>query len=333
MTALVTGATGFIGRRLAERLLERGDAVRLLVRRPDAAAALQAGGAELVVGALEDTSSLSAATAGATVVFHCAGLSTDWGAFCDFEAVNVTGARALAEAAARAATVTRFVHLSTTDVFGYPKVACGDDAPVRDAGLPYNRSKLRGEQAVMEVARATGLPVTVVRPATVYGPRSKDWAVEVGKVLLKKEMVLVRGGRARAGLLYVDDLVDALLALVASPVTAGQHYTLRDPGEETWRDYLDALSAGLGLAPPRRSLPFGLAYALGGASEALWRLVGAKSRPLLTRHAVNVFGLDQGYGISRAQADFGFAPKVGFAEGVARTVAWLHSPEGAAALQ
>ena len=333
MTVLVTGATGFIGGRLAERLLEAGERVRLLVRRPEAAGRLKAAGAELVEGSLENAASLAAAVDGVSVVYHCAGLALDWAPWREFEQVNIAGARSLAEAASRVKGLQRFVHLSTTDVYGYPKVPCGEEAEVRDVGLPYNRSKLRGEAAVLEVARTTGLRVTVVRPATVYGPRCKDWAVEMSRLLKGKDMMHVAGGRTGAGLIYVDNLVDALLAAVKTEAAVGRSYNLRDTGTESWRDYLDALADGLQLPRVGMSLPHWLAMGLGAASEGLWKLVGAKSRPLITRHAVQVLGRDQNYRIERAVQELGFTSKVSFAEGMARTIAWLQSPEGQAAVK
>ena len=333
MRVLVTGATGFIGGRLAERLLEDGHEVRLLVRRPAAAARLQAAGATLVEGSLENRASLDQAVQGVSVVYHCAGLATDWAPWADFEQVNVLGAGELAEAAARVPGLQRFVHLSSTDVYGYPKVACADDAGLHDVGLPYNRSKVLGEAAVLLVAHATGLRVTIIRPATVYGPRSKDWAVEMSRLLQKKEMLHVSGGRAGAGLVYVDNLVDALFAAVKTEAAVGRAYTIRDTGTQSWREYLEVLASGLGLPPPRMSLPYGVAMGLGAVSEWLWTLARAKSRPLITRHAVQILGRDQGYGIDRAVNELGFTSRISFEEGMARTIEWLQSPEGQAALE
>ncbi len=331
MRVLVTGATGFIGGRLTERLLEAGDEVRLLVRRPDAAKRLSDLGATISPGDLTDRASLDRAVTGVDVVFHCAGLSADWAPRADFEAINVTGAEALARAAATQPALTRFVHISTTDVYGYPRVACADDAEPRDVGLPYNSSKLRGELAVRAVAAETGLPLTVIRPATVYGPRAKDWAVEMAKLLATKDLMVVAGGHVPAGLVYVDNLIDAMLEAAQRPAAKGRIYTVRDAGTETWRQYLDALADGLKLPRVSLSLPEWLALSLGAVSEAAWSLVRAKSRPLVTRHAVYVLARDQAYGIDRAVRELGFSSRVSFAEGMTRTIAWLESEEGRAA--
>ncbi|MFT3708590.1 MAG: SDR family NAD(P)-dependent oxidoreductase [Archangium sp.] len=322
MHALVTGATGFIGGHLAERLLERGDRVRLLVRRPEAATELAAKGAQVVRGDVTDPASIPRALEGIDVVFHVAGLSADWGKLEDFEAINVRGARNMAEAAA-ASGVKRFVHVSTTDVYGYPLVACASDGPTQDLGLPYNSSKLRGELAVREVSAATGLPLVVIRPATVYGPRSKDFALELANLIAKKDMMVVNGGKAPAGLLYVDNLCDALIEAATREVAIGKIYAVRDPGKQTWRDYVDRVSEGLSLPRVTTNMPSWLAFTLGAIFEFLWRLTRAKSRPLLTRHVVYVMSRDQSYGCESAIADLGFTSRISFEEGMKRTLEWL----------
>src|SRR5688572_22660931 len=110
---LVTGATGFIGARLADRLLDRRDDVRLLVRRPDTPRALAFAerGATICRGDLAEPASFGPALDGIDVVFHCAGLSSDWGPRADFERINVDGAHALARASSGQKVMPRFVHV------------------------------------------------------------------------------------------------------------------------------------------------------------------------------------------------------------------------------
>jgi nucleoside-diphosphate-sugar epimerase len=324
MRALVTGATGFIGGRLTERLLARGDTVRVLARRPEAAAPLAALGASVCAGDLGQPERLAEACRDVEVVFHCAGLSSDWGPWRDFEAVNVQGARALAEAAARVPGLRRFVHISTTDVFGYPEVVGDDELPVRDVGLPYNRSKLLGEAAVRAVP---GLPWVSVRPATVFGPGSKDFGLELARLLARRDMMVVAGGHTPAGLVYVDNLVDALLAAAEVPEALHGCFTVRDETKESWREYLEALTQALGLPRVTLSMPRWLALGLAGASEAAWKVSLASTRPLLTRHAVELMARDQAYALGPTQARLGFRSRVCFRDGVAAQVAWLLRPE------
>ncbi|MFC5718664.1 NAD-dependent epimerase/dehydratase family protein [Streptomyces gamaensis] len=325
---LVTGAGGFIGGHLVRRLTERGHRVRVLVRAGSDRTGLADRAAETVTGDLDDPESLRRATAGVRQVYNCAGKSADWGPWEDFRRVNITGATNVVEAAAHAGTVQRVLHVSTTDVYGYPVRPCGEATEPRDIGLPYNRSKLLGERAVRETGRRTGVPVTVVRPVSVYGPGSKDFVIEIANLLLAKQMVYIRQGRVPAGLLYVTNAADAMIDACDASVTAGRVYNLRDPERTTWREYVEALARGLGAPSPRLSLATPVATAVATLSEKLYGLLGISARPVLTRHAVHLFDRDQSYAIDRAQEDFGFKSPVGFEEGMRRTLAWLDSPEG-----
>lgn len=332
-TTLVTGASGFLGGRLAERLLEQGRRVRLLARGSSDLSLLAGRGVEIVRCELTDAAGLGRALRGIEVVYNCAGRSADWGPWADFRLANITGVQALLEAARAAGAVRRFVHVSTTDVYGYPAEACDEAAPIRDVGLPYNRSKAVGDRTALAFYRRTGLPVTVIRPATIFGPRSKDWSLEIARLLAQRALVTVDGCRTRAGLVYVDDLIDAMVELAASDAAIGEAYNVRDPSDITWRSYFDALADGLGVRRARWDLPVGVALRLGRWSEVAYKLARASSRPLVTRHAVLVLSRDQGYSIDKIRRQIGFTPAVGVDEGIRRSLAWLTSAEGAAALR
>ncbi|MET9860340.1 NAD-dependent epimerase/dehydratase family protein [Streptomyces smyrnaeus] len=327
---LVTGASGFIGGHLTRRLAELGHRVRVLVRPGSDRSGFGDAADEIETGDLDDPDSLCRAAKGVTHIYNCAGMSADWGPWEDFQRANVHGARQLVEAAHQAGTVARVLHVSTTDVYGYPKQPCDEAAGCKDIGLPYNRSKLLGERAVRNAAAETGVPVTIVRPVSVYGPRSKDFVIEIGNLLLQKQMLYIRGGQVPAGLLYVDNAVDAMIAAATSEETVGKVYNLRDPELTTWRQYVEALAAGMGVKPPWLNLPAPVATAVATLSEKLYGALGISSRPILTRHTVHLFDRDQSYGIRRAQQDFGFKSTVDFEEGMRRTVAWLDSDEGRA---
>ncbi|WP_406175824.1 aminotransferase class I/II-fold pyridoxal phosphate-dependent enzyme [Streptomyces sp. NBC_00996] len=325
---LVAGASGFIGGHLSRRLTEHGHRVRVLVRDGSDRSAFEGVDVEIATGDLGDPDSLRRATAGVRHVYNCTGMSADWGPWEEFRRINVDGSRHLVEAAHHAGTVERFLHVSTTDVYGYPVTPCDESAELRDIGLPYNRSKVLGERAVREAAERAGLPLTVVRPVSVYGPRSKDFVIEIATLLLSKQMVYIRRGDVPAGLVYVGNLVDGMIAACTSETAAGRAYNLRDADLTTWREYVESLARGLGVKPPAFSLPTPLARGVATASEKLYGALGVKSRPVLTRHAVHLFDRDQSYAIDRARDDFGFKSEVGFQEGMDLTLAWLNSPEG-----
>ncbi|HUY81619.1 MAG TPA: NAD-dependent epimerase/dehydratase family protein [Acidobacteriaceae bacterium] len=325
MPALVTGASGFLGGRLAQVLAEQGEPVTVLARKSSDLRHLDGlPGLRVVRGGLTDGGAVREAVREATVIFHCAAASTDWARAEVYTESNVRGTETLLAAAREAPKLQRFVHVSTTDVYGYPVVPCAETGAVRDVGLPYNRTKILAEQAVWRAAQEDGLPVTVVRPATIYGPRGKAFVTDIAELLRQRLMAYVSGGRRTGGFLYVDNAVDAMLAAARSSVALGQVYNLSDGTGANWQDYVGALADGLGCRRPWIYLPYGGAMAVAGAMEMPYHLAKAlPGRPLLTRHAVYLLGRDQEYPADKARAELGFMPRVSFAEGIARSVAWV----------
>ncbi len=137
----VTGATGFVGSHVVHALAARGEPVKVLVRRPERAQWLKELGAQCVAGDLSSEASLAAALNGCRCVIHCAALASDWGAWEDFREANDYGVGRLLKAC-ESVSLDRFVHISTTDVYGYPdRDGLDETTPLRDRGLPYNSRK------------------------------------------------------------------------------------------------------------------------------------------------------------------------------------------------
>lgn len=252
---------------------------------------------------------------GASIVYHCAARSTDWAPWPDYYESNVTGVQNLLDAAARVPGLRRFLHISTTDVYGYPRVPCDESQPTNDVGLPYNRTKILGDESV----RASALPFTIVRPATIYGPRGKDFAITIATHLRQGTMAVIGGGHAPGGFCYVDNVVDAMIAAANSDVTLGEVYNLSDATNIDWRTYIDAIAKGIGTRRAWIDIPTPLAFPLARAFELL------PGRPMLTRHAAYLLSRSQEFPIAKARRDFGYQPAVAFEEGLARTISWLNS--------
>lgn len=322
MPVLVTGASGFLGGRLAEMLGEQGEEVIVLARANSDLRHLADTPVRVVRGDLGDAAALGEATRQVTQIYHCAACSTDWAPQKTYVDANVVGTRNLLAAARNAGSLARFVHVSTTDVYGYPETPCTEEHPFVDAGLPYNQTKGAGEAAVWQ-AHAEGLPVTILRPATIYGPRGKDFTQEIATLLRQRVMAYVDGGSATGGFTYVDNVAQAMLDAATSPHTLGQAYNIADGTNATWRDYATLFAQQLGAKPPWINLPFGTAMALSALFEAPHRLLGLGGRPLLTKHAVYLLGRDQEFPIGKARKGFGFDPKISLEEGISRSVAWL----------
>jgi nucleoside-diphosphate-sugar epimerase len=280
---------------------------------------------QIVRGDLSDAAALNEAMRGVRVVYHCAACSTDWAPLATYLTTNIVGTQNVLDAALRAGTVERFLHVSTTDVYGYPHEVCDESSPMHDSGLPYNRSKMMGEEAVWQAHRERDLAITVVRPATIYGPRGKDFVVEIAKLLRQRLMLLIDDGKARGGFTYVDNVAQAMMDAAQSRVTIGRAYNICDETGKTWREYTYVLADELGSKRPWIRLSFAQAMALGQIAEAIHGTSRLPGRPLLTRHAVHLLGRDQEFPTTRAREDFGFSPQVSFAEGIARSAAWVRS--------
>lgn len=326
---LITGATGFIGGHLAQRMVRDGQAVRCLVRASSDTALLKALGVELVIGDLERASSLERAAAGCRFVFHCAAFVSDWGTPSEITAVNVQGTRNLLHACV-AAGIERFVHLSTTDVYGYPDGVAIDEtyAAARFRNW-YAQTKLAAEAEVRRAGIANSLEAVILRPATVYGPRSTAVVGEIARAIRHGNMLLIDGGRAIAGLCFVENLMDAVVLAQRHPAASGHAFNVSDGLQITWKAFISNLATGLGCAPPRWSIPYSIGSGAGFTLEHAYRLLrrstGLHTRPLLSRQAVQVMGTNQGFSARKARELLGWEPRIDYPAGLQATIDWLQA--------
>jgi ornithine--oxo-acid transaminase len=326
---LVTGATGFIGGHLAQRLVGEGNQVRCLVRASSDTSLLEELDVEIAVGDLTSARSLTRTAEGCNYVFHCGALVSDWATTREITQINVEGTRNLLEASV-AASVQRFIHFSTTDVYGHPRGGPIDEAhtAVRFANW-YAQTKLAAEAEVRRAERAQSLDAVILRPATVYGPRSEDVVGDIARAIRGGKMVLVDGGRAVAGLCYVDNLIDAAVLALRHDAAPGHAFNVSDGLDITWKDFTDGLAEGLGCSRVRWSLPYWLANGIGFSLEHGYRLLRRTTRlnasPLLSRQAVHVLGRDQDFSNRKVRELLGWRPRVDYPTGLQATLAWLQS--------
>jgi acetylornithine/succinyldiaminopimelate/putrescine aminotransferase/nucleoside-diphosphate-sugar epimerase len=326
---LVTGASGFVGGHLVERLVREGYQVRCLVRSGSDTTRLESLGVELAVGDLTWAQSLRRAVDGCRYVFHCGALVSDWATVEEITRINVDGTRDLL-AASIAASVERFVHFSSTDVYGYPDGAAVDET-YQSAGFAnwYAQTKLDAEGEVRRAASIDGLETVILRPATIYGPRSVDVVGEIARAIRARNMVLVDSGRAVAGLVYVENLIDAALLAMLHDAAPGEAFNVSDGLDVSWKQFTDGLADGLGCPAVRWSMPYWLAHGLGFTLEHGYRAVRRATRlsspPLLSRQAVHVLGRGQRFDAGKARQVLGWEPRVSYEDGLRSTVEWLRS--------
>jgi nucleoside-diphosphate-sugar epimerase len=322
---LVTGASGFIGGHLVERLVSQGTPVRCLVRPSSDTRLLDHLGVQIAIGDLSDPESLARAADGVRYVFHCGALVSDWASVEEIRRINVEGTRNVISASV-AASVQRVIHFSSTDVYGHPgeRMVSETHPPVRFSNW-YSQTKLQAEAAVRD-AQAKDLDTVILRPATIYGPRSVNVVGEIAKAIRTRKMLLIGGGRATAGLCFIDNLIDAALLAMTDERASGETFNVTDGLDVTWRGFVDDLAHGLGCPPVRWSAPYSVASGLGFALEHGYRLVhgatGLQTAPLLSRQAVDVMGRNQSFSNAKLQV-LGWRPRVSYEDGLLATVNWL----------
>lgn len=312
----MTGATGFIGGYLAERLLAMGTRVRVLARRPERAAALADAGAEVVAGDLTIPDTLRGACDGCAVVFHCAAwLGTPYTREVSW-AVNAAGTAALADEAL-VSGVGRFVYLSSIAVYGPVRTGVvTEESPLWRGVELYGDSKIAGEAAVREAA-ARGLPTVITRPGMVYGPRSRGWTIRLATWVRRGRPAMVAGGHGFSRPIYIDNLIDALLLCGQRPV-AGYAFTLVDQ-DIPWREFLGHYARIVGR--PARSISHPTAWVLALADEI--RAALTRQPPRVRRTAIGYAVSSARFSTEKARSLLGWSPRFSIDQAMEITAQWL----------
>jgi len=318
---LVTGGTGFIGRRLVVRLRATGHRVRVLALPDESLPQGWDSGIEVIRGTLSDAAAVARAVAGTGLVYHLAAVVGDWAPDAMFRDVTVEGTRRVLAPAFNGGIPV--VLASSIVVYGdrLGREICSEDLPHGRAYGPYSRSKQAQERLAQEYL-ARGADIRIVRPANVYGPGSRNWLDEVVKVLKSGAPSLVSGGGQNAGLVYVENVADILFRAGGPDASAGDVFNACDQEEVTWARYFGDLADIIG-APAPRSVPGWVAWPLAGAMESIWRWRGKTERPALTREAIHLISADHRVPAGKARSVLGHTPLVAYSSGLAACVADL----------
>jgi nucleoside-diphosphate-sugar epimerase len=353
--AFITGASGFIGGKIAERLLAEGRRVRVLARRP--LPALEKLGAEIVPGDLDNLAALRRGCAGAGTVFHVAGRVGVWGPAADFFRVNVDGTRHVIEAC-RAAVVPRLVYTSSPSVVyhGGDLAGVNESAPLCTAApCAYPTSKAAAERLV-RAAHSRELATVSLRPHLVWGPGDQNVVPRVLALAKKGRLKIIGAGRNRVDVTHITNVVDAhllaesalikchLLRDTPQQTSSGICHVLSDilPGDGVpstrvggdayfitngepvvlW-DWINELLRGTGTPELTRHVSLRTAYLAGGLLEALWRTLPLKGEPPMTRFVAKEMATDHWFDISAARRDLGYNPRITMAAGTAELIGHL----------
>ena len=326
MTSLVTGAAGFVGLALCRRLLADGERVRALAlpgdrRLPE----LRALDVEVVEADVTDGAAIAPHFADVDRVFHVAGLVHGWHPWARYRVVNVGGTQSVARAA-HAAGVRRFVHVSTSDVFGIPRLGgvLDESRPYEAWNEPYPDTKIEAERWLWQFHRDSGLPVSVIYPCWVYGPG--DEALFLGFAQAIRDGLLIFWQRdTTLAWVHVANLADAIVLAGTDPAAVGQGYLVHDDADgPTLEEVCARLAAILGRPLKPRYVPYAVALAAAAALQGVWRVARLKGAPPVLTNDVKSFGFRFRFSNAKLRA-LGWAPRIGIAEGMEQAFAYFAS--------
>ena len=329
MNALVTGAGGFLGLYIVEKLVRRGDTVRAFCR--GSYPELDRLGVETVRGNLRDPDAAVAACRGADAVFHVAGFAGMGGPWNRYYEINTLGTQHVVRGC-RAHGVSRLVYTSSPSVTfdGTDQRGVDESAPYPARWLAhYPHSKALAERHVLESNGRGGLLTCALRPHLIWGPRDRH--------LVPRLLARARSGRLRRvgdgtnliDMVYVENAAGAHLqaadALAPDSPVAGRAYFITQGEPVNCWGWIDEILALAGLDPVRKSISLRAAWRIGAVLETVYALLHLPGEPPMTRFLASQLATSHYFDITRARADFGYQPRITTAEGMERLAEESHA--------
>lgn len=314
--ALVTGAAGFLGKAVVTALRERGQTVRVLVRRPVAAFRDDAG-VQQVIGDLGDPRIVDHAVAGAGIVYHVGAAMR--GGPRDFESGTVWGTRNVLDACRKHGS-PRLVYVSSMSVFDHAGRRDNETLtedyrfePYPQLRGAYTQTKLTAEDAVHRAIVDDGLPAVILRPGQIFGPGAEQ-VTPNGTIALAGRWIAIGSGRRPLPLVYRDDVVDALLLAAENPKALGRTFNLVDTDTVDRTTYLRRCQAKLGASLKKLWVPQWVFMCLAIGVELLGKVL--KRDVPLTRYRVRSLRPLANFDVSAARDVLGWTPRVGVKRGL-----------------
>ncbi len=322
MAVLVTGASGFLGSHILERLAASGTLALGLGRDEERCAALEAAGHRIIRHDLTRPldSILDPRLGRVERIIHCAALSSPFGRLADFVTANVTATQNLVDFAGRQG-VSRFVHISSPSVcFAFrDQLGLAEDAALPEPVNHYARTKREAETIVL--GQPSIHPV-VLRPRGIYGQGDRALLPRLITAAKSRPLPLFRDGRAQIDLTHVDDVVDAVMAALAVSAQAeGEVFNISGGEVLPVRHIASEACAHAGLKARWRPMPLLPAMLAAGLMEAVALRLPGCPEPPVTRYGLGLFAYAQSLDLSKAKQVLGWLPKIPFEQGLDRTFA------------
>jgi len=313
---LVTGGTGRIGSVLIERLLEKGEGVRALVRDGERAIFLPKG-AELYYGDITKKETLLNAYKDVSAVVHLAAIVDYRIGEEKMRDVNVEGTRNVLETCPK--NIRRFIHCSSISVYGNRLGRTpADEETGTNPSSPYGRTKKEAEDVVLQFSGS--VPTTVLRFGVVYGKGFSEGFFPVLGLLEKGKVGILGNGKNKIPFVHVDDVVDAILLAIEKDVPSGNVYNIVGRDELTQKEVFEIACRHLGVKAPKKKTPVFLAKLLVSAMNVA-ALVGGKKQKILCEH-IDVLSSNRVFSTKKAEKELGFRARVPLEDGIKEVVSY-----------
>jgi nucleoside-diphosphate-sugar epimerase len=323
-TVLITGAPGFIGRRVVMRFLDQGWRVRSFSLPGEAPLEQWNGRVDMRHGDIGNAADVRTAASGVNLIIHLAAVVGVPGEYERQWRIIAEGTRNICEAAAD--NTARVVVASSIAVYGsliQTQVCREDDGHGPWQGA-YGRAKQGQENFALEFARTRGVPTTIIRPANVYGlGGSSAWGDRfIGYIEATGGAVIGDADKNNAGLVYVENLADAIFLAGTDPRAIGRIYNVCDGEATTWRQYTDDLARLAGMPPPP-VVPLEVVLPASLANEDPAQLVGPRDPNVPLLEGLNLIGYSNLFDASRIRSELGWQPRLTYKDAVAQMeAAW-----------
>lgn len=306
MKILVTGANGFIGKRLVEKLSKEHTVYGFSIVEDEVP-----GAKELIIGdVVKDLSGLYRKRF--DVVYHLAAILDE--SHPDLWSVNVEGTRNMLDFCVNR-KISRFITLGPIGVLGETKEPAKEDFPY-NATTNYEKSKVEAERLIMNYKLKHQIPYTILRSTIVYGP-NRFWE-QIFKAV-KAGYPLIGSGENYFHLVYADDVVDSLL-LALDVKAKNQIYHIAGPDPHTYKETYELMANALGVEVPSNTIPVAVAKARALAHETSSKIQGKKPNVTLLRASIDRLVRNRVVSIEKAKREIGFEPKFTLEKGMEKTV-------------
>ncbi len=324
MKLIITGATGFIGRNLAESLARDGQDVLATGRALGVGNILGAAGIEFRPADIGRTGSLIDVFEPADYVIHCAGKSGDWGIYDDFHQANVIGTRNVLQGCIRHG-IGKLIFISSPSVYfnDQDRLELQEDdlLPVRQLSH-YATTKLIAEKEVL-AARAKGIEVINLRPKAVFGPHDNTFSPRILRMSQKRRFPLINNGRALVDITFIENFVDAVRLCVKAPENAwNETYNISNGSPITIREWFEKMLAIFGKEFKPMNVPVPAARAVAGIMELAGHFPFGPKKPAMTRYSVGYMARSMTLSIEKARKRLGYGPRLNNAESFTRYREW-----------